>query len=395
MGGMHWQGGTSGALLVAGLLLEPGAAQAQDAVRGAQLYLQLPAGLPSCVSCHGPDPSANRNNLLNAADRPATLLKALNAIGVMGYLKPTLSDVDVADLAAYLGRVLLVADPAAAVSLWPTTLEFGALALGAASPEHHVGLRNMSAVPMALTGLQLVGSGHRLQTDCPAQLAPAASCHITVHAIADAIGPRAATLSIEAGGVGSPLLIGVSSVVRDGAVGTLSTVAALDFGSVGVGDQSVREVLLASHGSMAVTLGVSTLTGPDRGQFRIEGGCASGSVLEPGSACTARVIYRPGAARVAQAALQWRSSGGNPGVVSLTGAGVVASAPVPAPPPAPSPAPAPVPEATATSAGGGGCSIAHARRPIDPMLLLLSAAALVVIAWRRLVVARTRESSDR
>lgn len=77
--------GKYGALLL-GLcqLTVTGAASAQDAVRGAQHYLQLPGGVQSCVGCHGPDPSQGRNNLLNAADRPATLQKALNAIGAMG-----------------------------------------------------------------------------------------------------------------------------------------------------------------------------------------------------------------------------------------------------------------------------------------------------------------------
>jgi mono/diheme cytochrome c family protein len=47
--------------------LSPRPVAAQDAVRGAGLYLQLPGNLASCVSCHGPDPAANRNNLLRAA----------------------------------------------------------------------------------------------------------------------------------------------------------------------------------------------------------------------------------------------------------------------------------------------------------------------------------------
>jgi mono/diheme cytochrome c family protein len=61
-------------LAVLGAGLSPAPAEAQDAVRGAALYLQLPGNLASCVSCHGPDPAANRNNLLRAAGQPLVLL---------------------------------------------------------------------------------------------------------------------------------------------------------------------------------------------------------------------------------------------------------------------------------------------------------------------------------
>ena len=96
----------------------PDGAAAHDPQRGARLYLQLPAAA-SCVSCHGPDPSQNRNNLLFAADRPAALQKALNGVGVMGYLKSVLGDPDVADIAAYLGRVVAEATTDAPIALWP------------------------------------------------------------------------------------------------------------------------------------------------------------------------------------------------------------------------------------------------------------------------------------
>lgn len=64
---------------------------AQDALRGARQYLRLDAGVPSCLTCHGPDPAQGRNNLLRAADNPAALQKALNAVGAMGFLKGVLT----------------------------------------------------------------------------------------------------------------------------------------------------------------------------------------------------------------------------------------------------------------------------------------------------------------
>lgn len=78
----------------------PLAGLAADAERGAQLYLRRPTDAPACVSCHGPDPAGNRNNILRASDQPLALVKALGTVGVMGYLRPVLSDTDIGDLAA-------------------------------------------------------------------------------------------------------------------------------------------------------------------------------------------------------------------------------------------------------------------------------------------------------
>jgi mono/diheme cytochrome c family protein len=76
--------------LVALLLL--GTAHAQDARRGAELYMQLPGGVASCVSCHGPEPQGNRNSLLKAANNPQALTKALATVGVMSYIRASLDD---------------------------------------------------------------------------------------------------------------------------------------------------------------------------------------------------------------------------------------------------------------------------------------------------------------
>ena len=59
---------------------------AQDPARGARLYLGLPGGQESCVECHGPDPGLNRNRLLNAAQGPQAIRKAIDQAAAMGYL---------------------------------------------------------------------------------------------------------------------------------------------------------------------------------------------------------------------------------------------------------------------------------------------------------------------
>lgn len=360
-------------LLPCVLLIVGTAAPAQDAVRGAQLYLQLPDGATSCIGCHGPDPAQNPNNILRAADRPNALLQALNTVSRMGYLRQSLSDTDIADLAAYLGRVLQVASPTAPVALWPTTVEFGAFAAGAVVPVHRVELRNQGTSPFALAAPQLLGSGHTMTSDCGAALAPGAVCRIELRAIAAAPGRAASTLVLAGGGAWSPLMLGMTSTVRDGPLGVLSADlpdAPLDFAGVTVGESSVREFALLSHGAAAVTLGAMTVTGPQLAAFRAEGDCVRGLVLAPGSRCTMRLRFVPGAALQAAATLQWRTDGGNPGTLALSGTGLAASAPPTAPPAADAPS-------------GGGCSIGRADRPADPLHAVLVVLAIAVLAHRR------------
>ena len=352
-----------------------GTAQAQDASRGAQWYLQLPGEVPSCVSCHGPDPTQNRNNILRAANQPATLLRTLNTVGVMGYLRDSLNDAAIADLAAYLARVAVVAAPDAAVALWPSTVEFGSLPVGAASPLHSVWLRNLGGAALDLARPQLLGSGFTLSDDCPASLAPGASCRLALRASTAAAGPSAATLQLGASAAWSPLLLGVSASVVSTAAGQLSANAAqLEFGTLEAGARLTRSITLISHGTAPVTLGVATLTGPGRGPFQFDGACPPGTVLAPGSQCVLQVTYAPAVAGSAQATLQWRSDGVNPGTVTLDGRATAAAGVVPPPSPAPPPSASP---------GGGGCTIGPPDQLADVSHAVLLALALAVMVWRR------------
>jgi cytochrome c553 len=349
------------------------AADAQDAARGAQLYLQLPSEAPSCVSCHGPDPTHNRNNILRAADRPAALQRALNTVGVMGYLRDSLDDQRIADLAAYLGRVAIVAAPDAAVALWPATVEFGRLAVGSVSSAQRVELRNLSDTPWALAAPQATGgSGLLIEHDCPANLAPGAACTLALRFSIAAPGPAVDSLRVESAAPWSLLVVGVSATGVAGPVGLLAADAPLlDFGPLLAGGQQTRAVTLTSHGTAAATLGPLTISGPGRAQFAPDAGCAAGLSLAPGSHCTLHLTYAPAVAGSAQATLQWRSDGGNPGSVSLRA--LATAAPVNPPPPAASP-----------MGSAGGCSIGPPDRPFDPVHLLMLVLAIVLLSRRRL-----------
>lgn len=344
-------------------------AGAQDAIRGAQLYLQLPA-VNSCVSCHGPDPSQNRNNILRAADRPTDLQQALNTVSAMGFLRQSLGPTEVADIAAYLGRVLQVAATNAPAALWPTTIEFGAFGPGDTVPAQRVELLNQGSAALALDPPQLLGTAHVQSHDCPASLPPAGRCGIELRVVATAPGPSASTLRLAGPAPWLPLVVGVTSTVRDGPVGRLSIdppAAALDFATAPVGTVVLRELALVSHGTAPVTLGATTMTGPQRAAFRIDGGCTRDRVLAPGDRCSLRLSFAPTVALASAATLQWRSDGGNPGTLALAGTGVVAAEPAP-------PAPA---------AGGGAWATASPGSLRGLLSLLLMALLVAALARRR------------
>jgi hypothetical protein len=74
-----------------------------NAVRGKQIYADLPNTTLSCEGCHGPAQFAT--SPLRAANNPELIARAIsnNAGGAMGALKfPVLNGQDLADIAAFL-----------------------------------------------------------------------------------------------------------------------------------------------------------------------------------------------------------------------------------------------------------------------------------------------------
>jgi hypothetical protein len=302
----------------------------------------------------------------------------------MGYLKPELGAAEIDDLAAYLGGVARVA-ASTEWALWPRSVEFGTLELGAASSAFAVLLRNTGN--RALTGIapRLSSGVFSLEHDCSDRLAPGAECVARLRALAAAPGGLTDALIWGAGAAGS--IVGVSATVSLAPTALLSAgTEVLDFGAVEVGTSTSRAVRLRNAGTAPATLGVSTLTGPGAPAFDMGGSCGPGAVVPPGADCTVEIRFRPGAVVRYEAALQWRSDGANPAPVTLHAAGASSAAP-PALPPAGT--------GVAGSDGGGGCAAASATRGVDPTLLLLVAAGVLGVAARRGRRRRMARTHDR
>jgi cytochrome c553 len=351
------------AFLLAALWAVPAAAQ--DAVRGAGLYLQLPA-TATCVNCHGPDLLANRNGFLRAADRPEALQRALSTVSAMGFLQQQLGVQEVADLAAFLGRVLPLASGTAALEAWPLVLDFGSVAPGGVSPVQTVALRNRGATPLPLA-VQPQGDGFLLTHDCPAHLPAGARCTLSLRWQPPQAGPgRTGVVAVTTPATAQPLLvamIGRSPAMAGAVLHWQGDAVGLDFGALPAGEVRSRTLQLVNAGSAPAVLATTTVIGPQSPRFAVAG-CAAGTVLTPGLGCALTVTHT-GGGEAADATLQTRSDGANPPALALSAAA----------PPAP---PAPPPALPPTDGGGGGAA---------------SGAWLGLLLWA--VLALTRRSGRR
>lgn len=217
------------ALVVAGALC--GDAHAQDALRGKRLYLdaaRLVGSSVSCVDCHGGLPGG-LFGIGRAANDPAAVERAVNAIPQMTPFRGRLVGNDFADLAAYLGNPSVPSPALRGATSGPAStgsaerLDFGAIALSASSASSRWHLVNDGAVGVRLlSGPQLRGEHPQdfriVATDCEPQkaLPSGASCSVDLaFRPAAAEGSRRAAVAIThdwVGGESTVALVGSVTV---------------------------------------------------------------------------------------------------------------------------------------------------------------------------------------
>lgn len=294
-------------------------AVAQDAQRGAMLYMRLANNVASCASCHGPDPSQGRNNILFAADNPAKVIKSINNISAMGYLSSQVSEADASDISAFLGRVAQTTLNTSALRVWPWTLDFGTIQPGLDSAKQFVQIRNPSAtVPLTISAITVNSADIALSTTCPTELASKASCDVELSMRPTTSGLHRASLLITAGGQLSAL-----GVVGYGATLPVSRLAwtqpkTVSF-SATQGSTVSTALTLSNPGPMPAVLGLINISGDQASQFKVASGCAIGSVLQAGTSCSLTLSYEAGSIAQSDAVLQLRSDQTNPPSVRLQG----------------------------------------------------------------------------
>jgi mono/diheme cytochrome c family protein len=215
----------SGAWVALALLLPGASVQAQDALQGKRLYLdvgRLRGSGVSCVDCHGGLPGG-QFGIGRAANDPAAVERAVNSIPQMTPLRGRLIAQDFADLAAYLGnpsvpspvlRTAVIQAGSAPSSA--ERVDFGEITSGQTSPAASITLLNDGAVALRWTSaVRVVGPNSAeysvRSSGCTSGtvLGPGLSCEITVSFQPDraATGLRSAALQIDHDWVGGAVAV--------------------------------------------------------------------------------------------------------------------------------------------------------------------------------------------
>jgi mono/diheme cytochrome c family protein len=233
----HFGGGSApvflGAWLAAlAMLLAAVPVVAQDALRGKRLYLdtarEVGSGV-SCVDCHGGLPGG-LFGIGRAANDPAAVERAVNAIPQMIPLRGRLQARDYADLAAFLGSPAVPSPVLRTVASGPAAtsgadrLDFGSVSPGAQSATSRWHLVNEGAVGLTIKSAPELRGDHPRDfavaaTDCAPDLllASGASCSIDLlfRPVATS-GARQAAVAVAHDWVGGEVAIALAGTLAAG-----------------------------------------------------------------------------------------------------------------------------------------------------------------------------------
>jgi trimeric autotransporter adhesin len=211
-----------------------------------------------------------------------------------------------------------------AVTLTPTSLNFGAVATGVTSPVKSVTLKNSGKATLTITAITITGtnSGDFPETStCTSSLAAGKTCLIKVQFKPSATGARSASVSITDNAAGSPQQVPLSGT---GTTAKLSPTP-LGFGTLAVGlTSAVKKVTLTNVGTTALTISSIAVTGAEAADFP-ETATTCGSSLAAAASCTVSLTFKPSATGARSANLTVTdNASGSPQQVPLSGTGTTA-----------------------------------------------------------------------
>jgi probable HAF family extracellular repeat protein len=175
--------------------------------------------------------------------------------------------------------------------LSPSSLNFGAVGIGATSPAQIVTLTNVGTTTLTITGMAITGTDaadFAQYHGCASSLAAGASCVIRVTFKPTALSTRAAMLSVTDNTAGSPQKVNLSGI---GTTARL-TPTSLYFAPVPVGTTSPAQIVtLTNVGTTTLTITGIAITGTDAAYFAQTHNCASS--LAAGASCSISVTFKP------------------------------------------------------------------------------------------------------
>jgi hypothetical protein len=215
-------------------------------------------------------------------------------------------------------------NPAPAVTLTPSSLEFGSQRVGTTSASQTTTLKNVGTADLTIGSI--AAGGDFAQTNgCPATLAPGATCAISVTFAPTAAGSRTGTVSVVDDAANSPQ--GILASGTGTVSGVTLTPVSLTFGSRVLGSASAAQTTtLTSSGTAPLTIGGIAVSGPNAADYAQTNNCPT--TLAVNVSCTISVTFTPTATGTRTAGVTVTDDApGSPQGVALTGTGV---APAPA-----------------------------------------------------------------
>jgi Abnormal spindle-like microcephaly-assoc'd, ASPM-SPD-2-Hydin/Transmembrane protein 131-like N-terminal/Right handed beta helix region len=207
-----------------------------------------------------------------------------------------------------------------AVSISPSSLDFGQQLVGVTSTPQMVFISNSGSIDVNIGTISLTGANFQQTNNCPAKLAPIQGCTVTLTFTPSSLGTSNGSLTITHDAPGSPAIVSLSGSGL-APVASLSTTS-LTFTTQRVGTTSPSQVVtLSNTGNAALT--VSSVTSSDPIVFVQSRNCPS--ILGIGSSCSISVRFQPQQSGTVSANLvivddSGRVSGSTQ-TVSLTGTG--------------------------------------------------------------------------
>lgn len=225
-----------------------------------------------------------------------------------------------------------VAVAAPALSLGATSLSFGSVAVGTSAAAQTVTLTNSGSAALAIQGIQASGAFTETN-DCPASLAAASSCTVSVVFTPSAAGAATGAVTVASNASGSPHSVALSGtgVLTTNATLNWSSTGPIDFGNASVGTEpATQSITLSNAGPATADLGQLALAGANAADFRIDAAstCAAGLAIAAGGSCKLVLGFVPSAAGARAATVAVTSNDASvPAALPLTGSGTAPAAP--------------------------------------------------------------------
>jgi hypothetical protein len=220
------------------------------------------------------------------------------------------------------GVVSLAGVGLAPVGFSPESLDFGTVAIGAASAAKAVTLTNNQSTALAISGIAASGD-YSQSNNCSPSLAAGASCtlNVTFHPTAKGKIPGALTVSSDAALAAQPVgLSGVGSGSANSQAAFSPT--SLTFGNQEAGTASASQTVTLSNASSSSSLTVQSITAS--GNYSETNTCTA--PVAPNGTCSITVTFQPTANLVPisypGAITVVASDAASPHVIGLSGAGV-------------------------------------------------------------------------